>query len=236
MIPEEQQELATLYVLGSLDPNETAEFEAAMRKDAELRTLVNELRESAGALALAAPDRQPPPELKQRILLDIAVEKSRGAGSSARSTTWLPWAIAAMLMIFSGFLVYNRIQLRRELSELRAQEPLGGMNFVAMVPQEGAPPDAKAIVAWQPAEQTGMIRITGLPAVSGKDYQLWAVDADHKDPVNAGILQVDANGVASVRFKLVAEARHVKAFAISLERKGGVPKAEGPILLVGSTT
>ncbi len=219
MIPEEQQELATLYVLGSLDPNETAEFEAAMRKDAELRALVNELGESAGALAFAAP-----------------VEKSRGAGSSARSTTWLPWAIAAMLMIFSGFLVYDRMQLRRELNELRAQEPLTGMNFVAMAPQKGAPADAKAIVAWDPAEQTGVIRITGLPAVSGRDYQLWAVDADHKDPVSAGILHVDANGVASVRFKPVAEARHVKAFAISLERKGGAAKAQGPILLVGSTT
>jgi anti-sigma-K factor RskA len=27
----------------------------------------------------------------------------------------------------------------------------------------------------------------------------------------------------------------VKAFAISLEREGGVPKKEGPILLVGTT-
>ena len=139
-------------------------------------------------------------------------------------------------MIFCGALAYDRGQLRRELNEVRARDPLAQMNFVAMAPQKGAPPEATAIVAWHPAEQTGVIRVTGLPAISGKDYQLWAVDADHKDPVSAGILHVDPNGVASVRFKPVAEARHVKAFAISLEREGGVSKAEGPILLVGSTT
>jgi len=37
-----------------------------------------------------------------------------------------------------------------------------------------------------------------------------------------------------VRFKPVEKAEHVKAFAISLEREGGVPKKEGPILLVGT--
>src|SRR5437773_743066 len=63
----------------------------------------------------------------------------------------------------------------------------------------------------------------------------WAIDAEHKDPISAGIIRVDQNGVAQVRFKPVEKAEHVKAFAISLEREGGVPKKEGPILLVGTT-
>jgi len=247
MIPEEQQDLAALYVLGSLEANETAEFETAMRQDAELRALVNDLRENAAALALAAPHAQPPPELRQRVLRDIAIEKSRHASSPARhgtspsdwrtrSTGWLPWAIAAVVMIYAGFLAYDRARLRRELDEVRACDPLAQMNFAALAPQKDAPPDAKATVVWDPAKQTGVIRITGLPAVSGKDYELWAVDEDHKDPVSAGIVHVDANGVASVRFRPMAEARRVKAFAISLEREGGVAKAEGPILLVGSSS
>src|SRR5439155_8542710 len=67
-----------------------------------------------------------------------------------------------------------------------------------------------------------------------KDYQLWAVDAEHKDPISAGVVRVDKNGVAQIRFKPVEKAEHVKAFAISLEREGGVPKKKGPILLVGT--
>jgi hypothetical protein len=35
--------------------------------------------------------------------------------------------------------------------------------------------------------------------------------------------------VLRVRFKPVEKAQHLKAFAISLEREGGVPKKEGPI-------
>ena len=236
MISEDRQDFAALYVLGSLGAKETSEFEAALRSDAELRDLVNDLREAAGAVALAAPECHPSAALKQRILSDIAVEKSSGGlAASVRSTSWMPWAIAALFMIFCGVLVYDRTQMRRELNEVRTRDPLAEMNFVTLAPQKDAPSAAKAGVAWQTVEQTGVIRVTGLPVVPGKDYQLWAVDADHKDPISAGMLHVDANGVASVRFKPVAQTSHVKAFAITLEREGGVPKAEGPILLVGST-
>ncbi len=107
--------------------------------------------------------------------------------------------------------------------------------FYTLAPSAPAPADAKATVAWQPGRQSGVIRISNLPAPQpGKDYQLWAVDAEHKDPISAGIIRVDQNGVAQVRFKPVEKAEHVKAFAISLEREGGVPKKEGPILLVGT--
>src|SRR5207244_11838348 len=103
-------------------------------------------------------------------------------------------------------------------------------------PAAPAPADAKATVAWEPGKQTGVIRISNLPAAQpGKDYQLWAVDAEHKDPISAGIIRVDKNGVTQVRFKPVEKAEQVKAFAISLERAGGVRKKEGTILVVVTT-
>jgi anti-sigma-K factor RskA len=68
----------------------------------------------------------------------------------------------------------------------------------------------------------------------GKDYQLWVVDAEHKDPISAGIVRVNADGVAEWRFKPAGLANHIKAFAISVEREGGAPKKEGPIVMVGS--
>ena len=92
------------------------------------------------------------------------------------------------------------------------------------------------MVAWEERTQSGVIRISNLLPQPGKDYQLWVVDADHADPISAGIIHVDTNGTAQVRFKPIAAANHIKAFAISLEREGGVPKAEGPILLAGSTS
>ncbi len=238
MIAEEQQDRAALYVLGSLDADEVVAFEAAMKSDAELRTLVHELREAASAVALSAAAKQPPPALKAAVLREISgeAEQIRTKETVSRASAWIPWAIAAMFLIFCGVLVYDRENLRRQIADLRNTDPLMQTKFVALGPANGAPADAKAMVAWEPDKQTGVIRIVGMPAAaSGKDYQLWAVDENYKNPVSAGIVHVDPSGVAQVRFKPDAPAKRVKAFALTLEREGGVPKAEGPILLVGNT-
>ena len=242
MIAEEKQDLAALYVVGSLDANEETAFEAAMRDDAELRDFVNELRETVGAVALSASGQTAPAGVKNRVLAALAAETRTQPFDSlgTRSITphpmsWLPWAIAALLFVSLGALFYNNMRLRREIAQMRGTDPLMQTNFVALAPAKDAPADAKAMVAWQPDKQSGVIHIKGLPAAGkGKDYQLWVVDAEHKDPIDAGMVHVEQDGTAQVRFKPADAARKVKAFALSLEREGGVPKREGPILLIGN--
>jgi anti-sigma-K factor RskA len=236
MISEEQQDQAALYALGLLDADEDAAFESELRANAELRDLVRELREAAGDLALTTPSLLPPASLKQRIMGEIATKQVVPMPTRRTSFGWVPWAIAAGLAVFCGLLAVDRIRLERQLADIRATDPLIQTSFYTLAPSALAPADAKATVAWQPGRQSGVIRISNLPAPQpGKDYQLWAVDAEHKDPISAGIIRVDKNGVAQIRFKPVEKAEHVNAFAISLEREGGVPKKEGPILLVGTT-
>ena len=237
MISDEQQGQATLYALGFLGADEDAAFESELRSNAELRDLVRELREAAGDLALTAPSLLPPASLKQRIMGEIALETRRVVPMPKRRASfgWVPWAIAAGLAVFCGLLAVDRVRLERQLADIRVADPLMQTTFFTLAPSVPAPADSKAIVAWQPGRQSGVIRISNLPAPEpGKDYQLWAVDTGHKDPISAGVVRVDKNGVAQIRFKPVERAEHVKAFAISLEREGGVPKKEGPVLLVGS--
>ena len=47
------------------------------------------------------------------------------------------------------------------------------------------------------------------------------------------LVTVDTKGVAKTSFKPVDSVGETVKFAISVEKKGGVPKAEGPIVLVG---
>ena len=238
MIPEEQQDQAALYVLGLLEPHEAAAFESQLSANAELRDIARELREAAGSVAFTARPQTPPAALKQRVMREIATETRERKVVPLRQSAfgWVPWAIAAGLAVFCGLLAVDRARLERQLSDIRAVDPLMQTTFYTLAPSAPAPADAKATVAWQPGRQSGVIRISNLPAPKpGKDYQLWAVDAEHKDPISAGIVRVDKNGVAQIRFTPVEKAEHVKAFAISLESEGGVPKKEGPILLVGST-
>lgn len=237
MIPDDLQDQAALYALGALNAGETAAFEAAMSGDVELQAMVREMREAAAGLARSVPAQQPPAELQQRVLRAIALEKQAGPSGrpTATSFSWLPWAIAALFLVFCGMLALDRARLQRELADARAADPLSQATLVALTSPTGDHPDAKATVAWQPDRQSGVITINNMPpAGAGRDYQLWAVDANHKDPINAGIIHVEPNGVTRVRFKPEQDASQIKAFAISLEREGGVPKREGPIVMIGN--
>lgn len=96
-------------------------------------------------------------------------------------------------------------------------------------------PQAVAVALWDPGRKQGVLKVEKLPALaSNQDYQLWVVDPQYKDPVDGGVFTVDPRtGIAQVSFTAKQPVNVVNAFAISLERKGGVPKAEGPILLLG---
>lgn len=84
-------------------------------------------------------------------------------------------------------------------------------------------------------EGEGVIEVVNLPEIkSTQDYQLWVVDPQYPNPVDGGIVQVGSDGRARVRFQAKQQVDDVAAFAISLEKKGGVPVAEGPMVLVGS--
>lgn len=68
MTTEQQQEQASLYALGALPESERPAFEAAIRDNAELRSLVRGLQHAADALALAAPPAELPPGLKSKVM------------------------------------------------------------------------------------------------------------------------------------------------------------------------
>jgi anti-sigma-K factor RskA len=237
MIPDDLQDQAALYALGALNADETAAFEALMSGNVELRAMVREMREASGDLAKCVPLQQPSADLRRRVLREITLEKQAGLSERHRpaSFSWLPWAIAALFLLFCGILALDRARLQRELAEARAADPLSQAMLIALTSPTGEHPDAKANVAWQPDRQSGVITINNMPpAGEGRDYQLWAVDANHTDPINAGVIHVEAGRVTRVRFKPDKDASQIKAFAISLEREGGVPKREGPIVMIGN--
>ena len=237
-IPDELQDQAALYVLDRLDAAESASFEQALRENAELRALVREVREASADLARTVPAQKPAAELRQRVLREVALEKQGRASSTQPASSpaaWLPWALAALFMVFCGALAFDRSRLQRELADARQSDSLGEMTFVNLISPEPGHEKAKVTVAWPPDKQAGMITIANMPpADAGHDYQLWAVCANHAEPINAGIIHVDPDGVTRVRFKPDQAVTEIKAFANSLEREGGVPKREGPIVMIGN--
>ena len=100
MIDETLQDQATLYALGMLNDAEAAEFRAAVARDPELQTFVDEITESAASLVRALPPTPPPPNSLPQLLARLRAERTplvAPATVAASGINWLPWALAACL-------------------------------------------------------------------------------------------------------------------------------------------
>ncbi len=118
--------------------------------------------------------------------------------------------------------------------QLKSEGDLAQFKISTLASLLGNSPQALAVAVWNPAKQEGVLTVEKLPALApDKDYQLWLVDPQYAIPVDGGVFRVDpSTGVAHVTFKANRPVNSVAKFAVSLERKGGVPKAEGPMVLL----
>jgi anti-sigma-K factor RskA len=118
--------------------------------------------------------------------------------------------------------------------QLRRSEDLTRLKVTALASLAGNTKEAQVIAVWNPEQQTGLLTMEKLPAIADtQDYQIWIVDPAYKNPVNGGVFHVGADGKVALAFQPDQPVKQAAAFAISLEKKGGVPKAEGPIVLLG---
>ena len=124
MIDEEKQDQLITHLLGSTD----RELETEMSADAELATLADELRESIGALAHAAPLQPPPPRLRAKVLAATrgeiaapALIAPRKPSRTARVPDWSPLAIAAGIAVAALVQFASRERFRAETVRLRAE-------------------------------------------------------------------------------------------------------------------
>ena len=78
MITEQQQEQASLYALGVLNPSERRAFEDELRMDTELRELVGNLQRTTDLLALTSPTVSPPRELRNQVLRRVETAHATG--------------------------------------------------------------------------------------------------------------------------------------------------------------
>jgi anti-sigma-K factor RskA len=147
--------------------------------------------------------------------------------------TLIPWSLAACFAIVCGLVVQNNLSLRNDLSSAIAQADLEGIEVATLSSMMAVAPRAKAVAVWDGEHQEGVLTVSSLPALEpDKDYQLWIIDPRYENPVNGGVFSVSAQGETKIRFKPDQPIESISAFAVSLERKGGVPKAEGPMVLI----
>ena len=103
---------------------------------------------------------------------------------------------------------------------------------VSLAHQTGTPPGTAHVYY---NARMGIVIYTGVisPAPSDKGYQLWLVP-DTGAPVSAGMVEADQEKGAAVAH--LPQGLAAKAFAVTLEPKGGQPQPTGPKVLVGAVS
>ncbi|MGQ0825398.1 MAG: anti-sigma factor domain-containing protein [Actinomycetota bacterium] len=233
MIDHEMEAMLGAYVLDALDERERAQVEAYLGENPRARAEVDDLRETAAALA-AAPvtDAIAPPELWARIAHDIANDAPGDELAVRRSTTRrrVAPALAAAASIVAIALAVQVLSLRGDLDDARR---LGDDSLVAAFDRASDVDGARAAELVSSTSEQHVARVVVLPDGRGylvgdalaalpsdRTYQLWAVTpaADGDDPkvISAGVL---GSRPEAASFEVDED---VAAFVLTVEEDGGV--------------
>lgn len=171
-----------------------------------------------------------------------------GGGSRTNWFGWLGWAAAAAASIALAMTLLiprggeNRANVtptptpeeRLDPSQQR-QKMIESSSPDQVIMAEWSPgkmPDVKVSgdVVWDAVKQVGFIRLKGLPKndLSKETYQLWIVDGSQnpKTPIDGGTFDIGSDGEVIIPVNAKLKVVDPKAFAITVEKPGGVVVSE----------
>ena len=245
-----------LYALGALPETEASAVKAHAAGCAECAAKLAEALGDVAVLALAAEQEAPPARVKEKLFVRIAAERTTGGqrkivGEPKRPRPiWWNWVLVpatAVLAIFCVGLYRENRTLTGELQEARRmaasfeRERLHVMGLVNALSAKDTEtirlastkdgfPGSGALVRYN--KRLGkVIYSADLPELPpGRVYQMWLVPTSGEAPISAGTFTPDGSKTWDAQVPANSEA---KAFAVTVEPQGGVPKATGKIILLG---
>jgi anti-sigma-K factor RskA len=129
----------------------------------------------------------------------------------------------------------------KQIEQLQLLLPGGNGSVVGQLrvgilnPTADGPSGASGVSIWNGAEQKGIVVLQNLPALpADRDYQLWLFDSQNPAPVSAGIVPAADKTPLRLEYKAVAQVESAARFAISVERKGGVPSPQGKVVMLSN--
>jgi len=219
---EEVEELAGAYALQAL-PAETLQEVRKHLASCSQHSEMAGLQAVASTLSAAAPEMEPPPDLKTRLMGAIRQEAAPAAegrphemdGSWLRrwlSPTARPYVLAAALAIAVAALAGWNVYL--QTSDDGGQD----VTFVRALTDGGV---AQGRVLYVQEEQIAVITVEDLePLPADQIYQVWAISDD--TAIGIGLFNTSESGEASAAIEFdLSEAEIV---AITVEPAGGSPQ------------
>jgi cell division protein FtsB len=258
---DEFENLAALRAVGAATPEELRALDGHLADCEACRRAAAEYDEAAASMALGLDGVTPPPDVRRKILAGIAPANVRSIDQSPRrSRRWLLGVAAAIFLVLWGWTEIRRMNERDRVR--RIEEQLASLNAerqkletenqkmaaqiaalasadtraISLSGQEVAPRASARVFLDQKGRQA-FVFFDDLPDNPGdKSYQLWIIPASGEAPMSAGVFDVDENGAAQIVIQNLPVAKEIKALAVTLEPKGGLPAPSGEMYLVGGTS
>jgi anti-sigma-K factor RskA len=204
MDTESIHDLSAAYALDALDADERQAFEDHLATCEQCREEVAAYSAAAEALAYAAPPADPPPFLRDRILVAARAERPNVVPMRPR---WVypVAAVAAVAACAAVALGIWNISLHNQISRPSALES---------VPVAGAP--GSLVVGSNGSAALVLYRLDSAPA--GKTYEAWVIRGK-RAPVAAGLFR----GGGTTFFPIQGKVHRGSIVAVTVEPAGGSP-------------
>jgi anti-sigma-K factor RskA len=215
--PELVDKLAAEYVLGTLRGGARRRFDTLQARHAVIRRAVEEWQDRLHPLAEFAPAVAPPPQVWDNVSRQVGLEQPSGAGWLQRLRGslgfWRGLSLASTTL--AALLVV--VLLTRQFG---AEAP----SFVATLTDDRS--QAVAVVTGNARSHSLTVRLVAPQNVAAdRSLELWAVPKEG-NPRSLGLLAAD--GTITLALPADATPDAVPLLAVTLEPKGGSPKADGP--------
>lgn len=255
--------LCPLYFLDALEEKELDEFKKALESgDKELLKIYSDFRQTTFHLPLAAEQVEPPLRVKQNIFNAIkAAQQTEKYNAIDKLITLLglknpTFAFALSIIMLVGLTVLTFFVIQKD-STINSQQSIivqlkdkvqkdaellkilsaKKIDVVIMNGLEVNPAGYGKMVI-DPVKKQAILQVSNLPeTTSDKDYQLWVIK-DNK-PISNGVFTISKNkenNFFMITNIAVQDINNIKAFAITLEPKGGVPQPTGKMYLAGNAS
>jgi len=252
MIDERIEEQASLHVLGALSDAEAREFKQKLHADPELQAYVARLSTATSALAGALPVVEPPPQLRAKILAQVAPSQKTVSlpDKKFNPLAWLSWSLAAGFAVLCLLLNVQDSQLWKTVGEqaqqisslnqlaqslsaatnslqqtvlaLQETNRLAGLRIAMLNSLIADAPKAIAVSLWDNEKQDGILVAQNLKTLPADKDYELWVMDEKQNPVAAGVFHMDQNGSVRVEFKPSRAIKTAGKFCVTEEVKGGV--------------
>jgi len=256
MGPHVNPEDPDLYALGALEEEERAAFEAHVRSCAQCADQAAAAQRRIALVGLAAEQVPVPTRVKEDLMRRVRAESKAQPAEVKRNglRQWLVPALVMSTLFFAAIAGWQWTRTRdqarqiaalrgeladaqsRSLDIARASEDVDrvagapGTIHVPLAPQPGMQARSGAVL-YNPSSGAVAYFAQMPPAPPDKSYQLWLVPAAGA-PISLGVFS--GNEPAIEFTTRLSPGIQAKAFAVTVEPKGGRPQPTGAKILVGA--